>query len=79
MYVYTCLRMTTKNLAIREGVYRRLSEAKREGESFSDTIERVLERRGSILELWGALADSPNLAEVESTMKKMRKNAAVRT
>jgi predicted CopG family antitoxin len=78
VYVYTCLRMTTKNLAIREDVYRRLAEAKRQGESFSDTIERVLERRGSILELWGILADSPSLVDIENDMKKMRKTTVVR-
>jgi predicted CopG family antitoxin len=40
-------------------VYRKLAEAKPEDESFSDTIERVLERQGSLLELWGALDESP--------------------
>jgi predicted CopG family antitoxin len=71
--------MKTKNLAIREDVYRGLAEAKREGESFSDTIKRVLERRGSMLELWGALADGPSLAEVENEIKKMLQSTAVRT
>jgi len=31
--------MTTKNLAIREGIYRKLAEEKRQDESFSGVIE----------------------------------------
>ena len=37
--------MVTKNLAIREEVYRKLSEAKTEGESFSDVIQKLLVKR----------------------------------
>ncbi len=45
--------MASKNLAIREDVYRKLSEAKKEGESFSDVIEKLLERQGDLFSLWG--------------------------
>lgn len=76
--MYTVMCMTTKNLAIRESVYQKLAEAKRQGESFSDVIERILERRGSLLPLWGALADSESISEIESEVRAMRKRATVR-
>ena len=55
--------MASKNLAIREDVYRKLSEAKKEAESFSDVIEKLLERGGDLLPLWGVLSDSKHWAE----------------
>jgi predicted CopG family antitoxin len=70
--------MATKNLAIREGVYRKLAEDKRQGESFSDVIDRVLEKRGSLLPLWGSLANSKNIAQIEGDIAKVRKRAKVR-
>jgi predicted CopG family antitoxin len=70
--------MATKNLAIREGVYRKLAEEKRQGESFSDVIERMLEKRGSLLPLWGALADSTSIAQVQDDIAKIRRRAKVR-
>ncbi len=70
--------MTTKNLAIREGVYRKLAEEKRQGESFSDVIERMLEKRGSLLPLWGALGDSKSIAQIEADIAKIRRSAKVR-
>jgi predicted CopG family antitoxin len=76
--MYTGLCMATKNLAIREDVYRKLTEEKRQGESFSDVIERVLEKRGSLLPLWGALADSKDIVRVENEIAKIRKRAKVR-
>jgi len=71
--------MPTKNLAIREEVYRKLAEAKREGDSFSDVIERMLEKRSSLLLLWGVLADSEDIADIGDETKKIRKRAVVRT
>jgi len=68
----------TKNLAIREDVYRKLSEAKRQGDSFSDVIERILEKRGSLLSLWGILADSRVIAQIEDETRKIRKRATIR-
>lgn len=37
--------MGTKNISVRDDVYRRLRDSKREGESFSDTIDRLLSSR----------------------------------
>ncbi len=76
--MYTGVGMTTKNLAIREGVYRKLAEAKHQGESFSDVIERMLEKRGNVLSLWGVLADSESIAEIEGETRMIRKRATVR-
>jgi predicted CopG family antitoxin len=70
--------MTTKNLAIREKVYEKLAEAKHEGESFSDVIERILEKRGNLLSLWGILADSQNVKKIEDDTTRIRKRATVR-
>jgi predicted CopG family antitoxin len=71
--------MGTKNLAIREDIYRKLAEAKRKNESFSDVIERLLGRRRSLLSLRGALAESKSMLEIESDIRKIRKGAVIRT
>ena len=71
--------MTTKNLAIREEVYRKLAEAKHEGDSFSDVIERMLDKRGSLLSLWGVLADSEEIARIGDETRKIRKRTTMRT
>jgi predicted CopG family antitoxin len=71
--------MATKNLAIREEVYRKLAEAKLQGDSFSDVIERMLEKRGSLLSLWGVLADSEEIAQIGDEARKIRKRATIRT
>lgn len=70
--------MPSRNLAIRDDVYRRLAEAKKDDESFSEVIERLLERKGSVLPLWGALASSDGLAEMERETKEIRRSALIR-
>ena len=70
--------MARKNLAIREDVYRNLSEAKKEGESFSDVIEKLLEGGGDLLPLWGVLSDSKHWAEIEASTREIRKGAVMR-
>jgi predicted CopG family antitoxin len=70
--------MTSKNLSVREDIYRKLAEAKRDDESFSDVIERLLEKRGSLLPFWGALADSENIEEIESDIEEIRKKAVIK-
>ncbi len=71
--------MATKNLAIREEVYKKLSEAKKEGESFSDVIEKLLEKRGDLLSLWGAWRDDGEVMFIENSVKEMRKRSVMRT
>ena len=70
--------MATKNLAVRESVYRKLAEEKRQDESFSDVIERILEKRGSLLPLWGALAESESIAKIQEETAKLRRSAKIR-
>lgn len=48
--------MSSKNISIPDGVYRKLREEKQEGESFGDVIDRLLNRR-SLDEFWGAWSD----------------------
>ncbi len=71
--------MATKNLAIREEVYRKLAEAKKEGESFSDVIEKLLEKRGDLLSLWGAWGDDEEATFIEASVKETRKRSVIRT
>jgi len=71
--------MASKNLAIREDVYRKLLEAKKEGESFSDVIEKLLEKRGDLLSLWGAWGDDEEVAFIETSVKETRKRSVMRT
>ena len=76
--MYIVLGMATKNLAIREGVYKKLTEEKRQGESFSDVIERMLEKRSSLLPLWGTLSDSRGIVQVRDDIAEIRRRAKVR-
>ena len=50
--------MTSKNISLREDVYELLSKIKLEGESFSDTIKRLSERR-SLADCAGLWSDVP--------------------
>jgi len=71
--------MATKNIAIREDVYKRLLEAKGEDESFSDTIERILTRKPSILAYSGIMKEGDKeLKFIEDEASKIRKNAGLR-
>ncbi len=69
--------MGSKKIAVREDVYRRLSEAKKEGESFSHVINKLLKRGGDMLPLWGVLSDSMHLAEIEDRTREIRSRTAV--
>jgi predicted CopG family antitoxin len=64
--------MPSRNMAIKDDVYRRLAEAKTEGESFSDVIDRLLEGRNDLMAFAGALSGD---AEFEAALKDI---AAVR-
>lgn len=77
MYVY--LHMSTKNIALREDVYKKLKEVKGPDESFSDAIEELLERKGSLLPLWGSLSESKTLDIIEEDIKAIRSGAKIRS
>lgn len=73
VYVYM------KTITIRDDLYKELARRKREGESFSDVIERLL--RGSkinIEEYFGCLKDSTLLRELETSTKRLRESARFR-
>ncbi len=73
------MRMATKNIAIREDVYKRLLSSKRNEESFSDAIDRLLQRKTSLLSFAGVFAESDQeLKMVEEEMRKIKKKATLR-
>lgn len=65
--------MTTKTIGVREEVYERLSAEKREDESFSDTINRLVEdAQSDWRKSFGKLEDGGE--ELEEVMKKQRED-----
>ncbi|MHA1637787.1 MAG: antitoxin VapB family protein [Candidatus Thorarchaeota archaeon] len=48
--------MGYKNISIREDIYIRLRKAKRDAESFSDVVARLLKPDDDILDLFGTLS-----------------------
>ena len=67
-----------KTISIRDDVYSRLLEMKGEGESFSDVIEKLLERRNTrISKYFGILKDGEVLEEIEKCLES-RKSARLR-
>jgi len=68
-----------KTLTIREEVYEKLVKLKKEGESFSDLLERILEeRRPSLRDFAGILKDSEWLDELDKEILKSRRSIKVR-
>jgi predicted CopG family antitoxin len=53
-------------------------EAKKRGESFSETIEKLLERGGDLMPLWGILSDSKHWAEIENSANEIRRRTLTR-
>lgn len=70
--------MGSKNIAIREDVYKKLVEAKKAGESFSVVIEKLLEKKLSLAHFSGVLADNPHLTDIEHDIAKIRSKAVIR-
>jgi len=63
-----------KTITIREDLYEKLVRLKRKGESFSDVIERLLDRpRVSIRFFAGKLKDSEALKYLEETWLEFRR------
>ena len=81
LYVCTYIHryMASKNISIRDDVYNLLKGAKRDEESFSDVIERLLKKdKIDLSEYFGALKDSPLLDKIEADSKRVRENARSR-
>jgi len=63
--------MSTKTIAVDSRVYERLARAKREGESFSRAIDRLLEKVGAAhtgREVLRALEDVVSLPEADAAI-----------
>jgi predicted CopG family antitoxin len=81
LYVCACIHryMAFKTISIRDDVYNLLKGAKREEESFSDVIERLIKKdKIDLSEYLGALKDSPLLDKIEEDSKRIREMARSR-
>ena len=70
--------MSAKNIALRDDVYKKLKEVKGPNESFSDAIEELLKRKGSLLPLWSSLSESDTMDLIETDLKAIRNGAKIR-
>ena len=66
--------MGTKTISIREDVYESLKSMKREDESISDAVERLInkKREVNLVDFFGVLKDSEVLRGLEEDTKKIR-------
>lgn len=68
-----------KTLTIRDDVYAKLVKLKKEDESFSDLLERILERgRPSLRDFAGILKDSEWLDDLEKEIMELRASVNIR-
>jgi len=70
--------MVSKNLAVRENVYRKLLEAKKGDESFSDVIERLLEGKRDLMPFAGVFSDDGEFERAAEVMKTVRRKTVLR-
>ncbi|MFQ5837153.1 MAG: antitoxin VapB family protein [Thermoplasmata archaeon] len=65
---------TTKTIALDLEAYELLRRQKREGESFSDTVKRLSQKRRSILDFAGAWKDMPveDLEQIREFLRRGR-------
>jgi predicted CopG family antitoxin len=71
--------MATKTLSIREETYEMLKGEKREGESFSDVIDRLMKRKKiKLADYFGAIKDEDLLKGLEEDSKKIRELSRLR-
>jgi len=69
--------MGRKTISIREDTYDRLKSAKRMGESFSDVIDRLLNKeKGELSVYFGSLKDEEVLEGLEEDSRKIRELSA---
>ncbi len=68
-----------KTITIRDDTYEKLARLKRNGESFSDVIERLIEQKDfDISRYFGILKDSEVLEKILEYSKGFRKSARLR-
>ena len=73
--------MRTKTISIREDVYETLKSMKREDESISDAVERLIsykKREANLVDFFGVLKDSEVLKGLEEDTKKIRATSRFR-
>ena len=72
--------METKTISIREEVYESLKSMKREDESISDAVERLInkKREANLVDFFGVLKDSEVLKGLEDDAKKIRASSRFR-
>ena len=73
--------MGTKTVSIREDVYETLKSMKREDESISDAVERLItykKREANLVDFFGVLKDSEVLKGLEEDTKKIRATSRFR-
>jgi len=70
--------MGVKTITIRDDVYDLLAKIKREGESFSDVILRLIRRESNIMDFFGILKESEVLEELEKDIINERKKWKLR-
>lgn len=68
-----------KTITIKDEVYKALAELKREGESFSDIIMRIINRKTvNLLSFYGAFADKDLWDKIEEEIMKERRKTLIR-
>ena len=71
--------MASKTISIRDDIYKLLKDARRDEESFSDVIGRLLKKdKTDLSEYFGSLKDNPFLDEIEKDSRKIRQMARPR-
>ena len=80
MRIYIHIRkMASKNLAVKEEVYKKLLESKKGDESFSDVIERLLSGKSDIMSFAGALSGDKEFDSAVRDIREARKRALLRS
>ncbi|MDE1854301.1 MAG: antitoxin VapB family protein [Thaumarchaeota archaeon] len=70
--------MASKNIAIREAVYAKLLEGKRDEESFSDVIERLLEGKSELMSYAGVFSGDDEFDGMLKDIAAVRKRTVLR-
>ena len=71
--------MGVKTISVNDEVYQTLKKVKKDDESFSELIERLLSTSGvSLKDYFGVLRDSKSLDGIEEHSKAVRSGAKVR-
>ena len=79
LYSYAFIHEHMKTISISDEVYEELVKLKREGESFSDVIKRLIAKeRLDIRAFFGAIGDSEFLDYLEKFVEEYRKTAIPR-